>query len=69
VLLSIPTPPASAEGKAVALALNDVSQVRPHNVTVAVASYDGSDTLEVRQTVSIAARHGYIRICSDPKLP
>jgi hypothetical protein len=47
-LLGIPTPPAAAAGNAVALALNDVSQVRARNVTVAVASYGGSDALEVR---------------------
>jgi hypothetical protein len=49
-LLSIPLLPAVAAPDVFALALNDVSQVRPHNVTVAAVSYRGSDALEVRLT-------------------
>jgi hypothetical protein len=43
-------PAVLAQDGAVTLALNDASQVTPHNVTVAAVRYRGSDALEVRQT-------------------
>src|SRR5882724_7699526 len=50
VLLTVSAPPVVAEGNAIALLLNDASQVRPRNVTVEAVRYGGSEALGVRQT-------------------
>jgi len=46
--LSISSSSAVAEGNALALPLNEVSQVQPRNVTVKAVRYRDSDALEVR---------------------
>jgi hypothetical protein len=48
MLLSMSASHVVAEGSAVTLLLNDVSQVRPRNVTIDAVRYGGSDALEVR---------------------
>jgi hypothetical protein len=39
-----------AQGNVTTLSLNDASQVKPRNVTIATVNYRGSEALEVRQT-------------------
>jgi hypothetical protein len=50
LLLGISALPAVADGNAITLPLNEVSQVRARNVTVEAVRYRGSDALEVRLT-------------------
>jgi hypothetical protein len=50
VLLIVSGRLADAEGNTITLPLNDVSQVRPRNVTVEQVSYRGSEALQIRQT-------------------